>query len=188
MPTVARKVVTLAVSVAIALTAGIRPAQAKVFMTQEEALRLAFPGGPDPERVTSFLTDEQAAAVEKQAGQPLTSRVVTWYRRGGVTAWFDTHVVRTLPETIMVVVSPKGEIVRIDILSFSEPDEYRPRDRWMQQLNGHELDDQLSLRGGIRPITGASLSARAIVGASRRVLSLRRTLALPAAPATPPSP
>ena len=68
MPAVVRAAAALAVSAAIALSAGIRPAQAKVFMTQEEALRLAFPGSPEPERVTSFLTDEQAAAVEKGPG------------------------------------------------------------------------------------------------------------------------
>ncbi|HKY33280.1 MAG TPA: FMN-binding protein [Candidatus Polarisedimenticolia bacterium] len=152
------------------------PAQAKVFLTQEEALKLAFPGEAAPERKTAFLTDAQAERARAEAGQPVASRVVTYYELGGVTAWFDTHVVRTLPETIMVVVEKDGAIRRIDVLSFSEPEDYLPRPRWNQQLHGRKLDEELSLRRGIRPLTGATLSARAVVSASRRILALHRVL------------
>jgi len=146
-------------------------------MTQDEALAAAFPSGPAPERLTAFLTETQAAEVEKASGQPLPSRVITYYKSTtGSTAWFDTHIVRTHPETIMVVVSPAAEVQRIDILSFAEPEEYLPRARWTEQLHGRKLTDELSLRGGVRPITGATLTARAIVGAARRVLALHRTL------------
>ena len=163
----------------LALVAGgaLLPCHAKVYMTQEEALKAAFPSPPEPQRLTAFLTDAQAADVEKASGQPVSSRVITWYRSStGVTAWFDTHIVRTHPETVMVVVSPAREIVRIDILSFAEPDEYLPRPRWTEQLHGKKLNDDLSLRGGVRPITGATLTARAIVAASRRVLALHAIL------------
>ena len=104
---------------------------------------------------------------------------------GIVSAWFDTHIVRTLPETVMVVVGADGAIVRIDILSFSEPEEYLPRAAWMDQLKGRQLDPDLSLRQGIRPLSGATLSARSIVAAARRSLALRAML-IPA-PASPPT-
>ncbi|MGH9870448.1 MAG: FMN-binding protein [Candidatus Polarisedimenticolia bacterium] len=153
------------------------PCSAKVYMTQEEALKAALPSAPEPQRLTAFLTDAQVAEAEKASGQPVSSRVITWYRSStGVTAWFDTHIVRTHPETIMVVVSPASEILRIDILSFAEPDEYLPRPRWTEQLHGKRLDDDLSLRGAVRPMTGATLTARAIVAASRRVLALHGIL------------
>lgn len=170
------------------------PVLAKVFMTQDEALKLAFPGKSGIKRQTAFLTDDQASAVEKLSGEKPPSRVITWYvddgggsstggsGAGGTgatgrTVWFDSHVVRTLPETIMVVVSSSGTIERIDILSFNEPEEYLPRAKWSEQLEGRALDDDLSLRRGVRPITGATLSARAIVAAARRVLALRQVIA-----------
>lgn len=172
----ARSVVRALVCFAVVLAAAPLPCQAKVFLTQEEALKLAFPAGVHPERQTAFLTDAQTSEVEKASGQPAASRVVTYYRGGGLTAWFDTHVVRTLPETVMVVVDAGGGIARVDILSFSEPEEYKPRPKWMEQLQGRRLSEDLSLRRGIRGISGATLSARAIVSATRRVLALHRVL------------
>ncbi len=161
----------------VAALAGLPcPAGAKVHLTQEEALETAFPGEDPVAHRTAFLTEAEAAAVASDCGSELPARIVTWYERGGRTAWFDTHVVRTLAETIMVVVGQDGRVERIDILSFDEPDEYRPPQVFLGQLKGRKLDDELSLRRGIRPITGASLSGRAIVDATRRVLALHRRL------------
>ena len=145
-------------------------------MTQEEALKTAFPAGVTPQRLTAYLTDAQAEAVEKASGQQGGPRVVTYYKAPGLTAWFDTHSVRTLPETVMVVVTDAGEIARVDILSFSEPEEYKPRPRWMEQLHGKTLTEDLSLRRGIHGISGATLSGRALVSASRRVLALHHVV------------
>jgi hypothetical protein len=168
----AARAAAVALCAAAVLAAAVHPCLAKVFMTQEEALKAAFPAGVAPQRETAFLTDAQAEAVEKASGQPVASRVVTYYKGAGLTAWFDTHLVRTLPETVMVVVNDAGEIVRVDILSFSEPEEYKPRPRWLEQLHGRRLTEDLSLRRDIHGISGATLSARAIVGATRRVLAL----------------
>ncbi len=159
-----------------ALAIFVSTAEAKVFMTQDEALSLAFPGDGKVERHTTFLTDAQERAAHDASGEPIPSKVITWYSRGGRTAWFDTHVVRTLPETVMIVADPNGAIERIDILSFSEPEDYKPRARWFDQFDGRVLDDDLSVRKGIRPISGATLSGRAIVAAARRALALREVI------------
>lgn len=172
----ARVTVVAVIMAVLVVTAAAGPVPAKVFMTQEEALKAAFPGGTAPKRETAYLTEEQATEVEKLSGEKLSSRVVTYYAAPAGTAWFDSHVVRTLPETIMIVVEPDGSILRIDILSFNEPEEYLPRSRWSEQLKGRRLDDDLSLRRGVRPMTGATLSSRAIVSASRRVLALHHVI------------
>jgi hypothetical protein len=84
--------------------------------------------------------------------------------------------VRTLPETVMIVVGPDAKVQRIDILSFDEPPDYFPKQRWIDQFRGRALDDDLSLRGKIRPISGASLTGRAITNASRKVLALHHVI------------
>lgn len=168
-------------------------ARAKVFLTQEEALKLAFPGAA-VERKTAFLTEAQRREARRLSGDTeLPAGLVTYYaatKEGAPvgTAYFDTHRVRTLPETIMVVVGPSGTVARIEVLSFQEPEEYLPRPRWYAQFSGKPLDDDLSMKRAIRPVTGATLTARATTDAARRVLALHRVLHTPALPTPAPSP
>lgn len=160
--------------------------EAKVFLTQEEALKLAFPGAV-VERRTAFLTEAQRREAQILSGDAeLPAALATFYAAaaGGRelgTAYFDTHLVRTLPETILVVVGPSDAVTRIEVLSFSEPEEYMPRARWYAQFSGKALDEELSLKRGIRPVTGATITARVTTEAARRVLALHRVLHAPAA-------
>ncbi len=162
---------------------------AKVLLTQQEALRLAFPEGVSVERRTAFLTDAQIEEVQRLARcESPPEALIPYYvgSRGGQpvgTAYFDTHLVRTLPETIMVLVDPGGEAERVEVLSFSEPEDYLPLPRWYAQFSGRALDDELSLKKGIHPVAGATLTARATMDAVRRVLALHRVIHAGASPA-----
>ena len=169
----------LLAAAAVALAAA--SLDAKVFLTRKEALKLAFPGATIEHRI-AFLTAAQQKKAQKLSGdEELPGAIVSYYvgTRDGRpvgTAYFDTHVVRTMPETIMVEVDPSGSVLRIEVLSFSEPEEYLPRAHWYEQFQGKPLDDELSLKRAIRPVTGATLTAHATTDAARRVLALDRVL------------
>lgn len=143
-------------------------------MTQQQALASAFPSGA--KRQVIYLTPEQLAAARKESGLDFSDRMIVRYAGAAGFAYFDTHRVRTLPETVMILVTPDGRIDRIEILSFDEPPDYLPKQRWIDQFKGRKLDDDLSLRRSIRPISGASLSGRAIMNASRKILALHRVI------------
>jgi hypothetical protein len=160
---------------AVALLFTALAAQARVLMTQEQALASAFPNAK-PARQTIFLRPGQLAAARKESGVDVPSALVVRYAAASGYAYFDTHRVRTLPETIMVVVTPEGTVDRVEILSFDEPTDYFPKRRWLDQLLHRRLDNELSLNKAIRPISGASLTGRAIVDATRRVLALHRAI------------
>lgn len=171
---------------ALLLAAGSAPAAAKVFLTVEEALALAFPDCR-VERRTAFLTPEEVARARQLAGVEVPSALQTYYvaRREGKpagTAYFDTHRVRTLPETVMVVVDPDGRVARVEVLSFREPEDYLPRDAWYGQFEGKALDGELDTKRGVRPVTGATLTTRATTAAVRRVLALHQVIAQRKAP------
>jgi FMN-binding domain len=156
--------------------AAVSAASGKVFLTPEEALKLAFPAPATVRRETAFLTPQQQAEVARLSATGSSNAVVTYYvgERGGRevgTVYFDTHVIRTEKETILVEISPERRVVRVEILSFSEPQEYMPRPRWYEQFSGRALDDDLSVKRGIAPVTGATLTVRATVDAVRRVLA-----------------
>jgi Na+-translocating ferredoxin:NAD+ oxidoreductase RnfG subunit len=153
-------------------------------MTQQQALASAFPSAKIT-RQQFFLTQAQSDAAKKDSGVDFADRLVVRYVATNAAnqlagyAYFDTHRVRTLAETVMVVVTPDAKVARIEILSFDEPPDYLPRERWLEQFRGKKLGEDLSLRRDIRPMSGASLTGRAIVNASRKVLALHRVLAGP---------
>lgn len=157
------------------------PAQAKVHLSTDEALALAFPGCQVQEH-TAYLSSDQQARAAELAGAPVESLVVRQYRgicQGELagTAYFDTHRVRTLPETLMVVVDPAGRIARIEVLSFSEPEEYLPPAGFFGQFQGQSLQASLSFkRSSLRQVTGATLSCDATLDAARRSLALHSVL------------
>lgn len=164
------------------------PAAARVLLTVEEALALAFPGA-EIERRTVFLTPAQLARAAELAGRPPASAIVHPYvarRDGDVvgTAYFDAHVVRTLAETVMVTVEPDGRVGRIEVLSFDEPPDYLPRAEWYRQFAGRPLDAELELRRSIRPVAGATLTARATTDAARRVLAVHQAIEETETPST----
>ncbi len=161
-------------------------AAAKVLLSQKDALALAFPAGVKVERRTAYLTAAQAAAVERDAGSPLESKVWSYYvgiSSAGVTgtAYFESHKVRTMNEAFMVVVDPDATVRFIEILSFAEPDEYMAPKKWLGQFAGKPLDDRLLVRRGLRNITGASITSEAVTRGVRRVLAVHRALNAPPA-------
>jgi hypothetical protein len=157
-------------------------AAAKVFLTQAEALLLAFPDGIAVERKTVFLTETQQQEARRLArGSEPPDALVNFYvgtRDGKLvgTAYFDTHRVRTMPETILVLVDGSGAVSRVEVLSFLEPEDYLPLPRWYGQFAGRALDDELSLKKGIHPVAGATLTTRATTDAVRRVLAVHRVI------------
>jgi hypothetical protein len=151
-------------------------APATVLVTVEEALALAFEEA-ETTRETLFLTEEQISGVAEAGGGELSGAMVTRFVASidGHTvgyAYLDTHRVRTLPETLMVVLEPDGRVRRVEVVAFREPLEYIPRDAWYGQFEGERLSDELALKRDIRPVTGATLTAQATTEAVRRILAI----------------
>lgn len=172
-----------ALLVVLALLGWAGQASSKVFLTVDEALRLAFPGAGMTRR-TAYLTAEQVRRAKELSREEVPSALVTYYeaKRNGQnsqlvgTAYFDTHRVRTLPETLMVVVDPQGRVARVEVIAFREPEEYLPRGAWYEQLLGKKLDRDLQVKRNVHPVTGATLTVRATTSAVRRVLAIHQVI------------
>ena len=167
----------------IALGAGPPAADAQVLLTQEEALSLAFPAPATVERRTAYLGESEVAEVAERASPTKVKEraVVTYYvgLRDGEplgAAYFDAHRVRTLQEVLMVVVSPRGRVSRIEILGFAEPPDYMAPDGWLDLFSGRALEPGTSTRGDIPIITGATLTSHAVSDAVRLSLALHTVI------------
>ncbi len=144
--------------------------------TQQQALQLAFPGSSFT-RKEFFLSDAQAAEVKALSSVDLPGLWFVGYeaRKDGQlvgVGFFDTHRVRSEHETALVAVGSEGRIRRVEVIAFREPQDYAPRQAWVDQFQGKALDDKLSLKRDIRPLAGATLTAHALTDASRRALAL----------------
>ena len=151
-------------------------------LTITEGVQLAFPGSV-VERKTFFLNDEQKEEARKLAGEniPIDNNLVIPYiahtdgNSVGI-AYFDAHRVRTLQEVIMVAVDTEDRVIRVETMRFQEPPNYRAPGRWMAQFENRKLDRDLSQKGDIATITGATLTARAVTAAVRRVMALHAVI------------
>jgi hypothetical protein len=151
------------------------PARAQLPAGLPEPVRAAF---PDADRIDAddvILTDEMAARLDSLARSRIGERMITFYtgRRGGQVlghAALQSHVVRTKRETLLVVFEPDGHLRKVTVVSFLEPPEYKPADRWLAQLAGKGGDDRLAVGDDLAPITGATLSARGVAEQSRWLL------------------
>jgi hypothetical protein len=119
--------------------------------------------------------------VEELCGARLDTRLVTIHtglREGRVLghALIDVHTVRTLPEALLVVLTPEGSVRMLRVIAFHEPEEYLPRERWLAQFEGRRLGPRLRLRGEIDGVAGATLSSQAVTLAVRRALAIHQVL------------
>ena len=123
------------------------------------------------------MTEAQRAAAEEESGVDVNSLLIARYvatRDGDVvgSAYVDTHVVRTKNESLLVCLDQDGRLKRIEVTAFLEPPEYMATAAWYAQYAGKGLNDDLNLNRAIRPMAGATLTARATTEAVRRVLAI----------------
>lgn len=149
---------------------------AEAQLTREEALAAVYPDAT-VEAETVFLTEPQQARVAALATVDVSTPMVARYlaTRDGASvgrAYVDTHVVRTKRESLLISLDDSGRVARIDVTAFLEPIEYHAPEPWLKQYERHTLADDLQIHRAIRPIAGATLTARAANDAVRRVLAI----------------
>jgi len=165
----------------VALLGSAAIAEAEIFYSKAEALQVAFPQADRVETQTFFLTPQQIERVEDLAQAPVDSKLATFHV--GHTAdtvqgyaFIETHLVRTFPETFLMVVSPDGTLQKLLVLAFYEPLDYLPSDLWLEQFDRKRLTPSLRLRRDIHGIMGSTLTAQAVTQGVRKVLALFQVL------------
>jgi hypothetical protein len=147
---------------------------------REEALAGAYPGAQiRAEQV--FLNDAQMKQAATAARSDVASQLIARYiasNDGTVVgrAYVDTHTVRTKKESLLISLDATGRVIRVDVTAFLEPAEYRASEPWLRQYRGRPLNEDLGIDRAIRPIAGATLTARATNAAVRRVMAIDQIL------------
>ncbi|MCH9698477.1 MAG: FMN-binding protein [Gammaproteobacteria bacterium] len=161
---------------AVVLALIVLPAQSKVYYSKQEAMVLAFGEQADVEMLSLFPDQQQQQQIEQNARAKLGSSLFTFYvgkKQGQVVGYaaLETQTVRTKPETLLIILDSNGNLKDIHTLAFHEPPEYQPPKKWYDLLKSRSIDE-LQLNQSIQGISGATLSTRAALNSSRKVLSV----------------
>lgn len=127
-----------------------------------------------------FLDENQKIIIEKKLDAKLQSKLALRYKiecekKETSYVYIDSHLVRTLNQTIILEIK-NGKINKYLISQFMEPTEYIPPTLWINQLLGKSVADKYEIREGIDALTGATLSARALIDTSKRILVMDEVL------------
>ena len=164
----------------LALSCFAFPSFSKIFYSKNEAMELAFGKDAQIEVLSLFPDKAEIAKIETDAKVKLESGMFSFYvgkKQGKILGYaaIETETVRTKPETLMVVLSPEGEIQKVTLLAFHEPPEYQAPDRWFELFNKKTLEE-LEFSKGIQGISGATLSTRSALGSVRKVVAIYQTM------------
>lgn len=160
-------------SILLALTI---PGIAQIFYSKNEAMELAFGKNSTVELLSLFPDEQQTTKIEQLAKTKLDTGLLTLYAGKqndkilGYAA-IETITVRTKPETLMIVLTPTGELRNVYTLAFHEPPEYQPPERWFEQLYKRALAD-MEFNKGVDGIAGATLSTRADLNSVRKIMAV----------------
>lgn len=80
--------------------------------------------------------------------------------------------IRTKSAAILYIIDTKQTVKSIEIVAFSEPQEYKPNQTWKKTFEGKTKEDNLFAGKGIPTISGATMSARAISDAARIAIAI----------------
>jgi len=124
-----------------------------------------------------LLTQKEAKAIEAKAHMKLHSKIIRLYlaNRGEKIVCYGvilSRKVRTKKSAVLYMIDPKGTIKAIEILAFSEPPEFKPKEKWIKTLKGKKINDPLRVNRDIPTISGATLSARNVTEGARLALAI----------------
>jgi Na+-translocating ferredoxin:NAD+ oxidoreductase RnfG subunit len=152
---------------------------AQVFYSKTEALELAF-GKSTVENLSLFPEETDVAKIQSLAKTKLESGLFTFYvgkENGKILGYaaIESETVRTKPETVMILLTPDGELKSVTILAFHEPPEYMPPERWFESLAKRPLSE-MDFSKGIDGISGATLSTRSALSSVRKVMAIYQVM------------
>ncbi len=145
-------------------------AQAKIYVSIEQAQKILFPNQPltkAPIVITDDLQDKLRAA--SSIRHPFQGERI-WKTANGGWLIVDEVVGKHEMITYAVGISPNGSIAGIEILEYVESYGYEVAEaQWRKQFTGKTAKDPIKLNQDIQNIGGATLSCKHLTDGVKRV-------------------
>ncbi len=150
----------------------------QVYLTEEEALSKMFANADSVSLEEHILSDEEKKEIEGRLGWRLEQnrfKVSIGWSKGKVAgyAMIANQIGMYRPITFIVKVDPEGKIANMAIMVYRESrgGEVK-RKRFLHQFFGKSSQSKIRMNRDIINITGATLSVRAVIAGTKRVLTL----------------
>ena len=152
------------------------PLSAKMLMSPIDAMKQSFGEKSEISKKNILVSKSQIKTIEQNAKAKTTTKIFRVFK-----AKIDDEIlgygiilkrkIRSKNAVILYIIS-KDEILKsINIIAFNEPIEYIPQKTWIKQFEKIPTNKMLRVSKDIPTITGATMSARSIVDASRIVFA-----------------
>ncbi len=151
-------------------------ARAKVYLTREEATRLAFGSSATVSKEHRALSPQGRTTIERRLGRPIPEEAFTFYVGRSADGVQGYGVVleemgKHEPITLFVTITPDGHVKDVMVLEYRESRGGEVRQKgFLRQYVGKTSHDPLELDEDITPITGATISARSISDGVKKAL------------------
>lgn len=160
------------------MAAIVAPAYAVDYLSAEQAQRQFFPDASQFVDSTLNFDGDQRDLIKERAGSRQrrdSQQVWRAERDGEQLGWMFVDDVIGKHEfiTYALAVSPTGEVLGLEILSYRETHGGEVRGAsWRDGFKGKTLDDAIRLGKDVPNISGATLSCRNITDGVRRLLTI----------------
>jgi Na+-translocating ferredoxin:NAD+ oxidoreductase RnfG subunit len=148
-------------------------AQAKIYVSAEQAQKILFPN-KQLTKTPVIITDDlqERMRVASSIRHPFRGDRI-WKAPDGGYLIIDEVVGKHEMITYAVGIDQKGSILGIEILEYVESYGYEVADAsWRQQFTGKTVKDPIKLNQDIQNIGGATLSCKHLTDGVKRVLTL----------------
>jgi len=165
---------------AVAPCVMIASAQAEDYLSIPQAQKVLFPNASVFLDAAINLSDAQVREIKKQAGVRQRSNTQQAWRaekNGQLLGWFLVDEVIGKHEFITygAAISPTGEVLGIEVLSYRETRGGQVRSaEWRDHFKGKTLGNAFKLNKDIPNISGATLSCRNITDGVKRLLVIHK--------------
>jgi len=148
------------------------PLSAKILTSPIDVMKQSFGAKSEISKKNVLLKKSQVKKIQQDAQAKLKSKIVRVFKavKSGETLGFGVLInrkVRSKNAVVLYLISKDSILKSIEIIAFNEPLEYLPSQTWRRQFKEISTDKRLRVSKDIPTITGATLSARSIVGGSR---------------------
>jgi len=155
----------------------VLPLGAQVLISPVDAMKQTYGDKSTIVKKNILLTKAQAQAVQTEAKVKLDTKIFRTFKatKGTKLLGFGILInkkIRSKNGVVLYFISSDSLLLAIEVIAFNEPLEYLPSKQWNAQFQEIPTTKMLRVSKEIPTITGATLSARALVDGSRLAFAI----------------